>query len=208
MIVSAPAEPVESSGSDEQIPRLTRRAVTRERLRESGKELFADRGLHGLTTHDIAHHAGLAAGTFYLHFSDKQALFRDIVLEAMDDLHAHLQAAIASASEPADMVRAHATAMIDFADRNRSVIRILFSGDGEAAAVEHDVLNTLAESLAKARSARGGVPAGTDPAVFAQALVGMFARVIAWWVENPTRATRDQVIETLTRIQLRGTQPD
>jgi len=208
MTVSDPAESVESIGSDERAPRPTRRAATRERLRESGKELFADRGLHGLTTHDIAHHAGLAAGTFYLHFSDKQALFRDIVLEAIDDLRAHLQAAVASASEPADMVRAHATAMIDFADRNRSVIRILFSGNGETAAVEHDVLNTLAESLAKARSARGGVPASTDPAVFAQALVGMFARVIAWWVENPTRATRDQVIETLTRIQLRGTQPD
>ena len=51
-----------------------RRAATRERLRQSGLELFAERGLHGLTTHDIAHHAGLAAGTFYLHFPDKQAL--------------------------------------------------------------------------------------------------------------------------------------
>ena len=70
------------------------------------------------------------------------------------------------------------------------------------------MLNTLAESLAKARIARGRVPEGADPAVFAQALVGMFARVVAWWVEDPTRATRDQVIETLTRIQLAGTQPD
>jgi hypothetical protein len=97
---------------------------------------------------------------------------------------------------------------MDFAARNRAVIRILFSGDSEAAELGHDVLNTLAESLAKARTAPGRVPDGADPAVFAQALVGMFARVIAWWVEDPSRATRDQVIETLTRIQLTGTQPD
>jgi AcrR family transcriptional regulator len=186
----------------------SRRAVTREKLRQSGLELFAERGLHGLTTHDIAHHAGLAAGTFYLHFPDKQALFREIVLEAMDELRAHLQAATAAASEQADSVRAHASALMDFAARNRAVIRILFSGDSEAAELGHDVLNTLAESLAKARTAHGRVPDGADPAVFAQALVGMFARVIAWWVEDPSRATRDQVIETLTRIQLTGTQPD
>jgi AcrR family transcriptional regulator len=191
--------PVSSSES-----RLSRRAATRERLRQSGLELFAERGLHGLTTHDIAHHAGLAAGTFYLYFPDKQALFREIVLEAMDELRAHLQAA----AEQADTVRAHAIALMDFASRNRAVIRILFSGDGEAAALEHDVLNTLAESLAKARTAKGRIPDGADPAVFAQALVGMFARVVAWWVEDPSRATREQVIETLTRIQLTGTQPD
>jgi AcrR family transcriptional regulator len=187
--------------------RLDRRAATRERLRQSGLELFAERGLHGLTTHDIAHHAGLAAGTFYLHFPDKQALFREIVLDAMDDLRAHLQAATTAAVEEADTVRAHATALMDFAARNRAVIRILFSGEGDAAALEQDVLNTLAESLAKARTARGGVPDGADPEVFAQALVGMFARVIAWWVEDPERATRERVIETLTRIQLGGTQP-
>ncbi|MEE2663715.1 MAG: TetR/AcrR family transcriptional regulator [Myxococcota bacterium] len=189
-------------------PALSRRAATREKLRQSGLELFAERGLHGLTTHDIAHHAGLAAGTFYLHFPDKQALFREIVLEAMDELRAHLQAATAITVEPTDSVQAHATALMDFAARNRAVIRILFSGDGEAAELEHDVLNTLAESLAKARTERDRVPEGAAPAVFAQALVGMFARVVAWWVEDPSRATRDQVIETLTRIQLTGTQPD
>lgn len=185
----------------------SRSAATRERLRQSGLELFADRGLHGLTTHDIAHHAGLAAGTFYLHFPDKQALFREIVLEAMAELRTHLQVATTTSVDQTDGVRAHATALIDFAARNRAVIRILFSGDGEAAALEQDVLNTLAESLAKARTERDRVPGGANPAVFAQALVGMFARVIAWWVEDPNRATRDDIIETLTRIQLTGTQP-
>jgi hypothetical protein len=35
----------------------------------------------------------------------------------------------------------------------------------------------------------------------------MLARVVAWWVEDPTRAPREAVIETLTRIQLEGTKP-
>ena len=187
--------------------RPPRRAATRDRLRTSGIELFAQRGLHGITTHDIAHNAGLAAGTFYLHFSDKQSLFREIVLEAMDELRGHLLTATQSA-EAGDSARAYSTALVDFAARNGALIRVLFSGDGDASALEHDVLNTFAESLSKTRIQRGGVPAGANPAVFGQALVGMFARVVAWWVEDPNRATREEVIETLTRIQLTGTQPD
>ena len=45
-----------------------------------------------------------------------------------------------------------------------------------------------------------------DPAVAAQATVGMLARVVAWWVEDPERASREDVVRTLTRIQLTGTQ--
>lgn len=187
--------------------RSERRAATRERLRSSGRDLFAERGLHAITTHDIAHHAGLAAGTFYLHFSDKQALFREIVLGAVEELRAELQAAVAGTVPDDDIVRAQATALLDFAGRNQAVIRILFSGERETAALEQDVLNTLAESLARTRSERGRVPEGAEPVVFAQALVGMFARVVAWWVENPEQATREQVIETLARIQYSGTQP-
>ena len=43
--------------------------------------------------------------------------------------------------------------------------------------------------------------------VVSQAVVGMWARVVAWWAEDPARATRETIVDTLTRIQLSGTQP-
>ena len=61
------------------------------RLVASGTQLFASRGLHSVTTHSIARAAGVAAGTFYLHFKDKQALFREIALAAADDLRERLE---------------------------------------------------------------------------------------------------------------------
>jgi hypothetical protein len=45
------------------------------------------------------------------------------------------------------------------------------------------------------------------PEALSQALVGMLARVVAWWVEDPTRASRSTVARTLTHIQLSGTHP-
>lgn len=185
-----------------------RAAATRERLRAAGVALFAERGLHCVTTHDIARRAGFAAGTFYLHYKDKQELFAELVRAALDALVERVRSATEGARDEADLVERHAAALVDFAAENRELIRVLFSGDGEVAALEQDVLETLAESIAKARSERRRVPRGVDSRVLAQAVVGMYARVVAWWAADPSRATRDDLIASLTRIQLRGTQPD
>ena len=86
--------------------------------------------------------------------------------------------------------------MIAFAEENREFVRILFSPDADAAAVESVVLDTLAGVVAarrRERIAAGELTPDLDPDVLSQALVGMLARVIAWWVEDPQRASRDAV---------------
>ena len=50
------------------------RADTRRRLLEAAVALFAERGLHGVTSAQIARRAGVATGTFYLHFPDDRFL--------------------------------------------------------------------------------------------------------------------------------------
>lgn len=186
------------------------RAATRERLIESACCLFAERGLRGVTTHDIAHGAGVAAGTFYLHFADKRELFRELAGEGLAVLRRRLDVAVAGAGDVRTLVRGHASAMVDFAAEHRDLVRILFSADADAAAVSADVLGELADTIAANRRRRrleAGTSPGLDPAVLSQALVGMWARVVAWWAEDPSRATRAVLIETLTRIQLEGTHP-
>ena len=192
------------------------RAATRARLLESGQQLFAGRGFHGVTSHEIARGAGVAAGTFYLHFKDKGALFREIVEATVAALRARLDGALAEAGDGrAVLARARARVLVDFAAENRDVMRMLFSGDAEAASVESDVLDQLAESIAASRRRRLAASGGRheaaandlDPAVVSQAVVGMWARVLAWWTEDPSRATRETIVDTLTRIQLSGTHP-
>jgi len=198
-----PESPRESAGARS-------RAATRERLIESARALFAEYGLRGVTTHEIAKGAGVAAGTFYLHFSDKRELFREIATESVAVLRERLQKAVASARDVATLTRAHSTAMIDFAEDHRDLVRILFSADADAVAVCADLLNELAGVVAQNRRERqlaGSASPRLDAAVLSQALVGMWARVVAWWADDPSRARRDVVIETLTRIQLEGTQP-
>lgn len=186
------------------------RAATRARLLTSGKTLLAERGLHRITTHDVAAHAGVAAGTFYNHFRDKGDLFREITNEALSELTRRLDAAADTVENQQQAVRLRAAALVGFAEDHRDLIRILFSRDSEAAVVETDVLQLLADRTSVARSqlvAQRRMPSEIDPDILGQALVGMWARVMAWWAEDTSRAPREVVIETLTQIQLHGTHP-
>lgn len=183
------------------------RIQTRKRLLDAAVRLFAERGLHGVTSHEIARAAGVASGTFYLHFRDKTDAYRHIVFHAIEDLTHRVQQAVGAAASNVLVQRVRAEAIVAFAENNRDVVRILFSTDSEAASVEADALTNLASGLeARLRREReeGSFPADLDPAVCARAHVGMTAHLIDWWTQDPSRASRDTIIETLVRLQFVG----
>ncbi len=210
----------EISPSAESAPARSR-AETRRRLVAAATELFASEGLHGVTSARIARQAGVAAGTFYLHFPDKKALFREIAFAALAELRARQnraaqeaakaaggrQAAKAAdprqAHDPAEELRARTEELLRFAEERRSLVRVLFGREQEASYVGEDVLDAIVagiEERLRERAAAGELPAHIHPEATAQAIAGMTARVVAWWVEDPSRAPREQVIETILRM--------
>lgn len=183
------------------------RIQTRQRLLDAAVKLFAERGLHGVTSHEIARAAGVASGTFYLHFPDKTWVYRHIVFHAIEELAARVQQAIGSSPGSVLGLRARAEAIVSFAEQNRDVVRILFSTDSEAASVEADALTIMAvglETRLRRELDEGRFPADLDPAVCARAHVGMTAHLIDWWTQTPSRASREAIVETLVRLQFTG----
>lgn len=180
------------------------RAATRQRLVEAGTELFAAEGLHGVTSTRIARRAGVATGTFYLHFRDKETLFREIVFGALGRLRARQDRAAAGTPPGSTAeLRARTEELLAFAEENRTLIRVLFGRGAESVDVAEEVLDDIVPGLERrlaARRARGEAAADLHPAVAAQALAAMTTRVIAWWVEDPSRASRDEVVATLLRM--------
>lgn len=183
------------------------RIATRERLIASARELFALRGLHRVTSHDIARGAGVAAGTFYLHFSDKETIFREIAYDGMDRLRARLAQARGSAQSVRSAVEAHAEALVGFAEAESDLVHMLFARDHSAAELESEIMDyaatVLTENLVE-RRALGIFRSDLDPAATAQALTGVFSRTLSWWIEDRSRASREELIQTLVGIQLGG----
>lgn len=67
-----------------QVPE-SRRGRSLARLRAAARSLFVREGYDRTRPQDIARAAGLASGTFYLHFADKKAAFMDFARGAQDE---------------------------------------------------------------------------------------------------------------------------
>jgi AcrR family transcriptional regulator len=110
-------------------PRAARQAERREAILAAALEEFSASGFAATRLDDIAKRAGVAKGTIYLYFRDKESLFQELVRAMLSPLVARLEAA-PMADLPA---RAIAEAIADlfvreiFGTRRQDVIRLIIA---------------------------------------------------------------------------------
>lgn len=186
--------------------RSVARDASRRRLVEAAVAVFAKKGFGAAKATDIAARAGVAVGTLYLHFGDKEGIAREVALEALAELRVRLRRAVERAGPSSEKAaRAHATALVDFVTGTRSHGRLLFAADSPG--LRGEILDAMAEAQEahlRERGKEGYFRTDIDAAVAAQALVGMQSRVLMWWMDHRRRASRKAVIDTLAKIRLSG----
>ncbi len=196
----------------------------RRRLLEATTELVAAQGLDGVNSNKIARGAGVGVGTFYAHFEDKHQALQAVVADALEILQARIVAGAVGADQPlAVQVRALVEAVVAFAEEGPERFQVAFGreagrGSSRPAAAGKDMPGRLktagssggrpvvgystrvAERRLRELQSRGQVESGLSPAVAARAFLAMQNGVVSWWLEDPERATREELIETLTLL--------
>jgi AcrR family transcriptional regulator len=81
-----------------------RRVRNRAALLGAAETLFAARGVDGVSVDEIVGAADLAKGTFYNHFTDKEALAREIQRAVRAEVETRVEAANAGVADPAERV--------------------------------------------------------------------------------------------------------
>ncbi len=107
-----------------------RRLVTRARLLEAAQNLIAEKGHDALRVEDVVAKAGVAKGTFFSHFEDKDRLLSEIIGA---DMHASLEKM--AAQQPATiqkMADAHQP-YFDVIAQNRTTVDVTVRYSGAAA---------------------------------------------------------------------------
>ena len=194
----------------EALPNLRERSrlETRRRLIEAGEKLFARRGFARTRASDISREAGVAVGTLYLHFTDKEGLLREILFQGFEELHAVVRRiAETRYSAVRESVRAHSEALVGYAAEHPALFQILFSTEVATTAAGAELLGALTahqEERLREGMAEGYFRADLDPAVAAHAVIGMLIQVLHWWTQDPSRAPREVVIDTVTGLRLSG----
>lgn len=181
------------------------RIETRIRVLREGARLFAARGLAGTRAVDIAQAAGVAVGTLYLHFTDKEGLLGEVLREGLADLRGEIERGESCQAGSLEDVRGYAEAVVRFAVEHPAHARLLFGHEVAGSGVWVAVCDLLADEQEKrlrAAGAAGRLRIDVDPAVAAQALAGMLLRVLGWWTRDPGVASRAVVVDTLTKLQL------
>jgi AcrR family transcriptional regulator len=182
-----------------------RRERTRRQLLAAATRVLAAKGLHDTKISDIAAAADVGVGTFYLHFPDKETLFDAVVDDTVVRLKATVDAVRADAADARDEILAANAAFFRFAQENREVFKIVF---GHAAAYNDLIRRAQALFIADIENTiRGGIAHGLfaslEPALVAQAVVGMATQMISWWTANES-VPIETLIETTTTLALHG----
>ena len=177
--------------------RRTPQAV-REALLEAGARLFARGGMAATNSNQIAREAGMGVGSFYRHFEDKHALADALHEDWTHTLRRRSQRAAQAADGLEAQVRALVEVAVDLVEEHPDRFRVVSAHPPRRSALRLS-LRPVEKRLAELE-AQGELAAGVAPAVAAKAFEAMQAGVLAWWREDPSRATREDVIETLVAL--------
>src|ERR1044072_3472300 len=98
----------ENTATEAPTRRAENKARTRQKVLESAKRLFMQRGYEGATMRDIAADAGLSTGALFANFTDKADLFNEVILQDFEIQHEKITKAL----EGAETVKAKIMAMM------------------------------------------------------------------------------------------------
>ena len=102
-----------------------RRTDKRSLITEAAIEVFAEKGFHQARVSDVARRAGVADGTIYLYFKNKEDLLLSIFEEKMDELLASLGAILEGVDDPVERIRRFAAFHFEQVRTNRSAAEVL-----------------------------------------------------------------------------------
>lgn len=101
----------------------------RAELLSAAMRLIEERGVEAVAVDDIVGAAGVAKGTFYLHFKTKSEIVEAVATLALDELATRVSEALDAAPEDApDELRAVTSALLDFLDRHQGMAKLLMEG--------------------------------------------------------------------------------
>ena len=183
---------------------------TRAKLFAAASELFATRGYHATTVDAIVKRAGVAKGTFFVHFATKDAVVVDLVRMQTRAAKRARQAALAQG--PLAALRATVMMLGAQAGHSREVSRAVLAATLENAEVAGNT-NALfeevfADMIADARAAvtDGTLHQSRDGELLARALMASYLGAALHFTSSRSSAPLVEVLAPLVDANIEGFQ--
>ncbi len=174
-------------------PKTERGRLTRARLLDAAAGEFGEKGFQGSSIAGITQSAGVALGTFYVHFESKEAVFRALLAQMGRTTRAVIAERVKDAPDRLAAERMGIEVFIDHARANKNLYRIVMEAQFVAPDAYHEYYIAFSDAYRdnlRAAHAKGEI-ATSDEEVHAWALIGMSVflglRFAIWDDGRPSR---------------------
>ncbi|KAF1085510.1 putative HTH-type transcriptional regulator YvdT [Sporotomaculum syntrophicum] len=189
---------------------LEKQQSRKRKILNAARELLAEKEMGSASIKAIAKKAGIATGTFYLYFKDKDALIDTMLKEIYKELLDLIKKERAPYTNGFDKLEATMKACINMFMSKKNLARILLDLTPQNNAVFNtkftDIINDLIwltkidlDELMEQKL----IPE-QDTQVSATAFVGAFREVILAWINSDEPLNEEQAYRTLINFNLRG----
>lgn len=176
----------------------------------AARKLLADKSYQGASIKLIAKNAGIATGTFYLYFRNKEALFNAIVDEMYEELLNTIIKERALYDNTLDKLKASMKAAVQLFIKEQHLAKIFLVQIPSANTLFNDILVQFEDELILLtkqdldEAIEAGLLEKQDTLVSAIAFVGTFREVIISWLRQGEPEDLMQAYETLVNYNMRG----
>ncbi len=188
-MVTAPTIENQQSGSDEG-RRARRRRELHQRIFETARSLFLEKGFEATTVADIAETADIAQATFFNHFHTKE----DVLREMATDVYEHFRALVEEQRQRRVSTRER---LLGFAKRGallvtrapeltrRVLLEVLHTATPAESGVRLVGIQGYMTELVRDGQAQGDVLRGEKPEFLAEIVVSVIIGNITKWINDP-----------------------
>ncbi len=169
------------------VTRREKAAATRLLLFRAATALFAEHGYHDTSVEAIVRRAGVAKGTFFVHFRSKNAVIDELVAQQVAFAYAEMERARADNRAPLEVLRRTVLALAKHAAKSRSLSRVVVASslaDANVGDATNGRLEGLfAELLKVMRDAKKQARHGEEPnpkAAIVGAMTAYYGQVLYW----------------------------
>jgi AcrR family transcriptional regulator len=191
------------------VKRQARAERTRGTLLRAARQVFEERGFLDAKISEICDRAGVAYGSFYTHFADKEAIFAELIDEMLEGLLAVMRAEPLHGDGPAARIARANRAYLRAYRRNARLMAVFEQVATFSPAMRATYLRAWGvfydrqERAIRGWQRAGLIPGDVDPRTAAVALATMIGRTAYTWYVLGHPHDEDDV-EQLTRLYCRA----
>lgn len=111
---------------------MGKKTERKKQILQSAARLFSSRRYDEVLMDDIAQEAGVAKGTLYGYFPDKEELYFAVIFEGISDLNERLRARAEKDTPPEEKLRDMMHALVSFSRHNRFFFKLMSIEDNKS----------------------------------------------------------------------------